>query len=762
MPTGVAIARQVTAGGYDLVITSSTPAMQAVANNNREGKVKHLFTLVADPFASGVGLDRANPLKHPPYMVGQGSFPPVETAFALAKQMLAGLERIGTAWNPSETNSLIFVERGRKIAKETGLTLLEANADTTSAVGDAVNSLIARGAQAIWVGGDNTVIAGIDQVIAIAKRSNVPVFTILPGAPDRGTLFDAGPDFYQVGRQGGLLAADILEGADIAKIPVRDVLDLVPAFLSINTTVLKGLREPWRVPDEALASASVVVDETGVHKKAAPAAPANQATDRQPLSKTWRLSLIELNRVAEVEEGEQGVLDGLKESGLVDGRDYKYTVRNAQGDMATVSGLVDAALADSDLLITFSTPTLQSALQRVKRLPVIFNYVSDPFIAGAGKSDREHAPNVTGVYLLGAYDQMVPMIRSYMPKARVLGTVYTPAEVNMVFQKDLLEKAARAHGFEIRAVAANSTSEVADAALSLVSSRIDAICQIPGNLTVAAFPNIAQVAKRARVPMFAFQSSQATSAVLTLARDYYESGRLAAGFAARVMRGESPASIPFTSVISTHVIVNQAAARAAGLDDAADGPGESQQGDRRIAMEVTRTIDGGVLRLKVDGRVDGYWADHLDAALRDAIAEGHHRIALDCSKVSFLSSAGIGVLVKHHQQLGRISGGFRVVNLARGRDGSAHHSPRRSPHRRRGGRREHQDRCPGSSPALVRDRRAVAGGVPARREHRVVVAAARDARAAAPRSVYRGSVCEPGGHHAGVRDRRRRLRRLLR
>ena len=81
-----------------------------------------------------------------------------------------------------------------------------------------------------------------------------------------------------------------------------------------------------------------------------------------------------------------------------------------------------------------------------------------------------------------------------------------------------------------------------------------------------------------------------------------------------------------------------------------------------LKMEVTRTIAGDVLLLKVDGRVDGYWADHLDAAVRDAIAEGHHRIALDCSKVSFLSSAGIGVLVKHHQQLGRISGGFRVVS----------------------------------------------------------------------------------------------------
>jgi ABC-type uncharacterized transport system substrate-binding protein len=561
MPTGIAIARQVTAGGYDLVVTSSTPSMQAVANNNRDGRTKHLFTLVADPFESGVGLDRANPLKHPPYMVGQGTFPPVDTTFALARRMLPGLQRIGVAWNPSETNSRIFVERGRKVAADMGLTLVEANADNTSAVGDAINALIARDAQAVWVGGDNTVIAGIDSVIGIAGRAGIPVFTILPGKPDRGTLFDAGPDFYQVGRQGGLLAADILEGADLAKIPVRDVLDLVPAFLSINTNAMKDLKEAWRVPPDALAGATVVVDDTGVHKKEA----ASPKETRAPLSKTWRISLVELNRVAEVEEAEHGVIDGLKDAGLVDKRDYRYTIKNAMGDMATVTSLIDAAAADSDLVIPFSTPTLQAAMQRVKRMPVIFNYVSDPFGAGAGKSDRDHAANVTGVYLLPAYDSMLPMIRAYMPQARVLGTVFAPAEINMVSQKAALEVAARAGGFEIRAVAANSTTEVADAALSLVASHVDAICQIPGNLTVAAFPNIAQVAKRARMPLFAFQSSQAPSAVLTLPRDYYDSGKQAAAMAARVMRGESPASIPFESVTSTYVIVNHAAARAVGL-----------------------------------------------------------------------------------------------------------------------------------------------------------------------------------------------------
>jgi ABC-type uncharacterized transport system substrate-binding protein len=297
MPTGIAIAKQVTAGDYDLVITSSTPSMQAVANNNRDGKVRHVFTLVADPFASGVGLDRANPLKHPPYMIGQGSFPPVEKAFQLARLMLPDLQRIGVAWNPAESNSLAFVTKAREVSAAMGLTLLEANADNTSAVTDAINSLIGRGAQTIWIGGDNTVIAAVDSVIAIARRMRVPVFTILPGAPDRGTLFDAGPNFYEVGRQGGLIAADALEGADLTKIPIRDVLEIVPAYLSVNTTVLKGLRDPWRVPDTILQEANVVVDETGVQRKAAAVRRAAQTSARRPLGKSTKNVLAKADEV---------------------------------------------------------------------------------------------------------------------------------------------------------------------------------------------------------------------------------------------------------------------------------------------------------------------------------------------------------------------------------------------------------------------------------------------------------------------------------
>jgi ABC-type uncharacterized transport system substrate-binding protein len=567
MPTGVMMARQLTAGGYDLVLTASTPSLQALANVNRAGQVRHVFFLVADPFVVGGGLDRARPAEHPPHLTGLGSFPPVDRAFNLARQALPALRRVGVIWNPAESNSAAFVARARTVAKALGIDLLEANVDASSAVADAANSLIARDAQALWMGGDNTVNPAVDLLIATCRRAGIPIFTSLPGKPDRGTLFDLGPDFYQVGLQAAALTADILEGADMARIPIRDVLDVTPPFLAVNLTALDGLRETWAIPEAVRRDANVVVDAGGIHRREpAPAAAAGPAKPR-PLSKTWRVDIIELNSVLDVEESRAGVLEGLRAAGLTEGQDYTVSVRNAQGDMATVSGLVDAALTEgADLLVTLSTPTLQAALQRTRTTPIVFTYVANAVAAGAGTSDTSHRPNVTGVYLVGAYDEMLDLVRTTVPKAVTLGTVYVPAEVNSVFHLERQRKATEARGMRILAVAANSPSEVADAALALTAQRVDVICQIPGNLTASAFPSIAQAARQARIPVFAFQTgSVQNGAAAAVARDYHDAGREAGAMAARVMRGESPASMPFVPYTKTRLVVNPEAAAAVGL-----------------------------------------------------------------------------------------------------------------------------------------------------------------------------------------------------
>jgi len=77
-------------------------------------------------------------------------------------------------------------------------------------------------------------------------------------------------------------------------------------------------------------------------------------------------------------------------------------------------------------------------------------------------------------------------------------------------------------------------------------------------------------------------------------------------------------------------------------------------------MEIRKQRVGDVLELEIQGRLDGYWADHLAQSFDDAIREGTRNLKVNLSGVSYLSSAGIRVLVRAHKQLGAIQGSFSV------------------------------------------------------------------------------------------------------
>jgi putative ABC transport system substrate-binding protein len=247
--TANAIAKEITDRGFDLIVTVTTISLQTVASANRGG-VRHVFGFVSDPFSAGVGLDRDNPGVHPKHLVGLGSMPLVEESFRVARQIYPGLKRVGAAWNPAESNSVANIKLARKISGELGIELVEANVENASAVQQACESLIARDVEALWVGGDLTMIIALDAVVASARRAHIPVFTSIAGNAERGALFDVGSNPIEIGKAIGALAAKVLGGADPARIPVRN---FAVQRLVLNRGALAGLKDPWVVPAETLA-----------------------------------------------------------------------------------------------------------------------------------------------------------------------------------------------------------------------------------------------------------------------------------------------------------------------------------------------------------------------------------------------------------------------------------------------------------------------------------------------------------------------------
>ncbi len=560
MATESAMAQGIVNGGYDLAVTLTTPSLQALANANKSGKVRHVFGLVTDPVAAGVGIGEM-PLDHPPHLVGIGSLQPVAESVAMARMMCPQLKTLGVVWNAAEVNSEINTKLCRAACADLGIAILEANAENTAYVREAAVSLVSRGAEALWVGGDNTVLTAIDSVIAPARDAHIPVVTCIPGNAAKGTLFDLGGNYYEVGLALGRLAGRLLAGESPAKIPVEK---FVPPSLQINTLALKGLSAPWTIPPDLLEQADVVVDDQGTHDKAAAAREKSKAAKvAAPLAKKWRVRVLEYVNLTDVEDAEKGVLDAIREAGLVEGRDYEMRVTNAQGDIATLNGLVDAAVTDrADLIVTLSTPTLQTALRRAQSLPIVFTFLADPVAAGAGQGDSDHLPNVTGSYGAGDVDGMVSLIGRVMPDARRVGAMFCPAEVNSVLNHDQFCAAAKKANLEVVSMGVNTPAEVPDTALALCGKQIDVFSLPTANMTAAAFPSIVQATNRARIPAFVFLSGlleQGATAVV--ARDYYDMGHAAGNLAARVMRGEKPGAIPFHQMTDSRLLLNRDAAK---------------------------------------------------------------------------------------------------------------------------------------------------------------------------------------------------------
>jgi len=574
MATANAIAKEITGGGHDLILTATTLSLQAVANANRDRRIKHVFALVTDPAGAGVGISRDDPLQHPPYMAGYGTMQPVAEALQTARGIFPDLKVVGTVWNPAESNSEANIKLARRAGREMGIELLEAPVDNSAGVWEAANSLVARGVQALWLGGDVTVMTALDSMISAANQGKIPVFTNIPGSADRGALFDVGANYTEVGRLAGELAASVLQGEYPATIPV---VNLVPKRTLINKKAVVGLKDPWRFPKQLLAAAEVVGEkksgreqtpaETRGSSSRASSSPPATGKIAGKRAKTWNVQLLEYINVVDVEEAEQGIRAGLAEAGLVEGRDYRLQIQNAQGDMATLNMMVDAAVTDgADLIMTLSTPTLQAALARAGDIPIVFTFVADAVAAGAGRSNEDHLPNVTGVPSTSPYKALIDIAREVLPGVRRVGTLYVPAEANSVVNKERLTNAARESGIDVETIAVSAVSEMPDAAIALASRNIDAIVQVGSNLTSAAFVTIARAGKTAGIPVFGALSSDADNgAVVVIARDYIDAGREAGLMAARVMRGENPADIPFQPLLREKLIVNPEAARAVGI-----------------------------------------------------------------------------------------------------------------------------------------------------------------------------------------------------
>ncbi|QJC50864.1 ABC transporter substrate-binding protein [Paenibacillus albicereus] len=334
----------------------------------------------------------------------------------------------------------------------------------------------------------------------------------------------------------------------------------------------------------ALVSLALVASGCGAKSNseggaASPAPTAAASAD----GKSYTIAISQIVEHPSLDATRQGFLDALKEAGIVEGENLKVDFDTAQGDQSNNLSIAQKiAGSDADLALGIATPSAQALVENVTAIPVLFAAVTDPVASSIVPSLDKPGGNVTGASDTNpaAVVQLMDFIASDFPNVKNVGMVINEGESNAVIMADNAEQALAKHDIKLVKAAVTNTSEVKQAAESLVG-KVDALFIALDNMVVSGVDSIIEVANANKLPFFSSdRDTVEKGAFATVGFKYYDHGYQVGEMAAEVLKdGKNPGDMPVKMQEKLDLILNLKAAEAQGITvtDAMKGQVEDQE-----------------------------------------------------------------------------------------------------------------------------------------------------------------------------------------
>lgn len=285
-----------------------------------------------------------------------------------------------------------------------------------------------------------------------------------------------------------------------------------------------------------------------------------------------KIGITQLVEHQALDASKEGFVKALEDNGFKDGKNIEIDYQNAQNDMPTTQTIASKFVSDKkDLIFAISTPSAQAAYNATKDIPILITAVTDPVSAGFADSLDKPGKNVSGTSNFTPIEKSMEALDVLVPKAKTIGVIYNTSEVNSKVQVDNLKKYADKKGLKIVEKGISSSSEINQAASSLMGN-VDAIYAPTDNLLASSMPIVSQLATKNKVPIIAAEEGMVKGGALACQGINYEKlGYKTGEMAVKVLKGESKVSdMPITSLDETNLIINEDTLKALSIDKPSD------------------------------------------------------------------------------------------------------------------------------------------------------------------------------------------------
>ena len=280
---------------------------------------------------------------------------------------------------------------------------------------------------------------------------------------------------------------------------------------------------------------------------------------------TYKVGIIQLIENGAFNDMREGFIEELQAKGYTEDKltvDYKC----AQGDATNLQTIAQSmADGDYDLVCTIATPATQAMVNLGTDIPVVFIAVSAPVAAGV-ITDMDHPDkNATGTSNAIPVSDIFALSNQLTPDCKTFGFLYCTSEVNSVNTIEAAKEYYDANGLSYKEATVTNSSEVQQAAQSLVGS-VDAMFVPNDSVIQASMTLVSEVARDAKIPVYCSSATTVESgAFATVAISDKGIGAMSADMAVQILDGTAVADIPAVVVPASATVINNQTLEALGI-----------------------------------------------------------------------------------------------------------------------------------------------------------------------------------------------------
>ena len=216
----------------DLIYAIATSTAQSAAQATN--KLPVVFSAITDPEAAG--LIKEN-------VTGISDRVNVKQQLELLLKLDSKIKKVGVIYNSSEQNSKVQVDDLKKAASELGLIIVEKSVTQVSEIPQASEALV-KSSDALYLPTDNLVASVVNLITEKAIAAKKIAFGAESAHVKGGALITQGIDYYEMGKEAGKIAVEILKnGKKTSDISFKK-MDLNDIVINNKTLTAIGISLP--------------------------------------------------------------------------------------------------------------------------------------------------------------------------------------------------------------------------------------------------------------------------------------------------------------------------------------------------------------------------------------------------------------------------------------------------------------------------------------------------------------------------------------